>query len=70
MKHSSIWLRTSAGQSFGGRDNPFANCFFGGLGNNWGDRLTEKRCREYDSFPGLELNEIIAKERGRDWSNE
>jgi len=59
--HSSIWFRSSAGHSFGERDNPFANFFFGGFGNNWVDHLEEKRYREYESFPGVELNEFGGK---------
>jgi hypothetical protein len=56
INHSSIWLRTSAGQSFGDRDNNFVKFYFGGFGNNWIDYLPEKRYREYYSFPGLDLN--------------
>jgi len=56
INHSSIWLRTSVGYSFGERDNPYANFYFGGFGNNWVDYLHEKRYREYYSFPGVELN--------------
>jgi len=58
LNHSSIWLRTAFGQSFGDRENNFVRFFFGGFGNNWVDYLTEKRYREYYSFPGLELNEL------------
>lgn len=65
LNHSSVWLRTSAGQSFGDRDNPFANFFFGGFGNNWVDHRAEKRYREYYSFPGVELNEIDGKNYGK-----
>lgn len=61
INHSSIWLRNSAGYSFGDRDNPFVNFFFGGFGNNWVDYQTEKRYREYYSFPGVELNQIAGK---------
>ena len=39
-------------------DEPFANFFFGGFGNNWVDHLDEKRYREVQSFPGADLNEI------------
>jgi hypothetical protein len=59
--HSSIWLRSSIGYSFGDRDNPFVNFFFGGFGNNYVDYLTEKRYREYYSFPGVDLNEFGGK---------
>ncbi|NIW23156.1 MAG: hypothetical protein GWN29_00525, partial [Gammaproteobacteria bacterium] len=58
FSHSSFWLRTSAGFSPGDRDEPFANFFFGGFGNNWVDRLDEKRYREFRSFPGVEISEI------------
>ncbi len=58
LNHSSVWLRSSIGQSFGARDNNFVQFFFGGFGNNYVDHLTEKRYREYYSFPGLELNEV------------
>jgi hypothetical protein len=56
--HSSIWSRTHAGYSPRSRDQPFANFFFGGFGNNYVDRGDEKRYRTFDSFPGVELNEI------------
>ncbi len=58
LGHSSVWLRNAAGYSTRSREEPFANFFFGGFGNNWVDRGEEKRYREYYSFPGAELNEI------------
>jgi hypothetical protein len=61
VDHSSIWLRSSAGYSYGNRNNPFANFFFGGFGNNWVDYLTEKRYREYYSFPGVDINAFGGK---------
>ncbi len=61
INHSSLWLRTAVGQSFGDRENNFVRFFFGGFGNNWIDSMTEKRYREYDSFPGLEINELGGK---------
>lgn len=60
LPHSSVWLRNHAGWSPGPRREPFANFFFGGFGNNYVDRLAEKRYRDMESFPGLELNEIGA----------
>jgi hypothetical protein len=56
--HSSVWLRTAAGVSPADRDNPFANFYFGGFGNNYVDHGNEKRYREHYAFPGLELNEV------------
>ena len=58
LRHSSLWVRTAAGQSFGERGDPFAQFFFGGFGNNWVDHRDEKRYREWHSFPGLEIDEV------------
>src|SRR5687767_7835787 len=56
--HSSIWFRQAAGFSPHDREQPFANFFFGGFGNNYVDHLNDKRYRETYSLPGAELNEI------------
>lgn len=56
--HSSIWFRQAVGFSPHDREQPFANFFFGGFGNNYVDHHNEKRYRETYSLPGLELNEI------------
>ena len=56
--HSSLWLRGAGGFSPRSRDEPFANFFFGGFGNNWVDHRDEKRYRAIQSFPGADLNEI------------
>lgn len=56
--HSSIWLRSAAGGSFGDVDDEFANFFFGGFGNNYVDRGSIKRYREFYALPGFELNEV------------
>jgi hypothetical protein len=58
INHSSVWFRNSLGYSFGDRDEPFANFYFGGFGNNWVDYLEARRYREYYSFPGIELNAV------------
>jgi hypothetical protein len=59
IPHSSVWLRGSAGWGPGGdRAEPFANFYFGGFRNNWVDYRDEKRYREPESFPGLEINEL------------
>ena len=58
LRHSSVWLRSAAGYSPGDREDPFANFYFGGFGNNWVDRHDEKRYRDPESFPGVELDEI------------
>ena len=58
LKHSSIWLRSSAGAAFGDHIDEFANFYFGGFGNNYVDRGSIKRYREYYAMPGFELNEV------------
>lgn len=67
INHSSIWFRTSVGYaySFGDRNDPFGNFYFGGFGNNYIDAQSEKRYREYYSFPGVELNEIGGTNYGK-----
>jgi hypothetical protein len=56
--HSSIWLRNAAGFSPQRADEPFANFYFGGFGNNYVDHGVEQRYREYYALPGTTLNEI------------
>jgi hypothetical protein len=56
--HSSLWFRQAAGFSPQTRDEPFANFFFGGFGNNYVDRRDEQLYRHYASLPGAEINEI------------
>lgn len=58
FRHSALWIRNAAGVSFGKRNNPFANFYFGGFGNNWIDYNYEKRYHEYFSFPGLDINAL------------
>jgi hypothetical protein len=54
--HSSLWLRTAFGYSPGSRQSTLANFYFGGFGNNWIDYQNVQRYREYDSFPGIDIN--------------
>ena len=71
IRHSAVWLRSGAGYSPGDRNQPFANFFFGGFGNNWVDYQDPKRYREYTSFPGVELDEIAGSNFAKgllDWN--
>jgi len=63
--HSSLWLRTSAGYSWGDRSDSFAYFYFGGFGNNWVDHGEVKRYREYEAFPGVELNNVAGTNFGK-----
>ena len=58
IAHSSIWLRSSAGAGTGSRDNPVASYYFGGFGNNYVDKGSVKRYRDYGSLPGFGIDEI------------
>ena len=58
IRHSSIWLRSTAGWTPRETGEPFASFYFGGFGNNWVDYRPEKRYREFLSFPGVEIDEI------------
>ena len=65
LDHSAVWFRSSAGYSPGRREEPAANFYFGGFGNNWVDYRPEKRYREQISFPGVGLNEISGTNYGK-----
>ena len=65
IRHSSIWLRTTAGWTPRVEDEPFASFYFGGFGNNWVDYRPEKQYREFLSFPGVEIDEIPGSNFGR-----
>jgi hypothetical protein len=61
LGHSSIWLRNAAGASSGDREDPLANAYFGGFGNNYVDNGSVKRYRDVLSMPGFELNSLGGK---------
>ena len=63
--HTSVWLRNAAGYSPGDPNEPFANFYFGGFGNNWVDYQDSRRYRQYESFPGIELNAAGGTNFGR-----
>lgn len=58
VPHMSLWLYNSAGASGGSRDNNLAYFYFGGFRNNYVDNQDPKRYREFDSFPGFDIDEI------------
>ena len=61
LKHSSLWWRNGAGVSFGDRDNPLANAYFGGFGNNYVDSGEVKRYRDLFRLPGFEIDALQGK---------
>ncbi len=60
-KHSSAWLYTSAGTGSGDASSSLRNFYFGAFGNNYVDDREVKRYREYDSFPGFDIDAIDAR---------
>lgn len=65
LDHSSIWLRTGAGIAWGDREDPLANAYFGGFGNNYVDNGDAKRYRDVLSFPGFEINALHGRTFGK-----
>ncbi len=64
FRHTSLWFRTAAGNSFSETFNPFTRFGFAAFGNNYVDYMTHKRYRNTFSFPGLSFNAdktVIAK---------
>ena len=61
IRHSSIWLFSSAGISGGKRENSLANWYFGAYGNNYVDDREVRRYRNYNSFPGFEIDELAGQ---------
>jgi len=59
--HSSIWFYNSAGASGGSRLNPLGSDYLGAFGNNYVDDGEVKRYRDWDSFPGFEIDAITAR---------
>jgi hypothetical protein len=60
LANSSIWLRTAAGFANGDRNSTIANFYFGGFKNNYVDDKAIKRYRQWDTFPGFEIDQIAA----------
>jgi hypothetical protein len=58
IQPSSIWLRGVAGYSRGDRDDSFASFYFGGFGNNYVDHREVKRYRNFNTFPGAEIDQV------------
>ena len=64
-RNSSLWLRTSAGKSFGDFTQPFSSFYFGAFGNNYIDHQEISRYRDYYSFPGVGIDDIPARSFGK-----
>ena len=65
LRNSSLWFRTSVGQSFGESDKTNSYFYFGGFGNNYLDYRSAQQYREMSSFPGVSIDEISALNYGK-----
>lgn len=61
VRNSSVWLYTAAGTVGGDEASPLGSFYMGAFGNNYVDDRAIKRYREYESFPGFDINEIAAR---------
>lgn len=59
-RHNSLWLKGSAGQSFGNSDSVFGNSYFGGFRNNYVDNGEVNRYRTINAMPGARIDQIGA----------
>ena len=60
LPYSSFWLRSAGGFANGDRNNVAAKFYFGAFQNNYVDDKEVKRYRNYDSFPGFDIDQISA----------
>ncbi len=60
-QHSSLWAYTSAGYGSGNPSDGLDYFYFGSFGNNYVDDGEVKRYRNYDSFPGFDIDAISAQ---------
>ena len=65
LRNSSLWFRTSLGQSFGDADKTNSYFYFGGFGNNYIDYRSAQQYRDMSSFPGVQIDEISALNYGK-----
>lgn len=61
LNNSSVWLYAAVGAVGGDDASPLSAWYMGAFGNNYVDDREIKRYREFDSFPGFEINEIEAQ---------
>jgi hypothetical protein len=62
LGNSSVWLYNAAGVASGEAENPLSSYYFGGFGNNYVDDGEIKRYRDYDRFPGFEIDALAGRD--------
>jgi len=58
LANSSVWLYNSIGGAGGNASSSLSNFYFGGFQNNYVDNREVKRYREYETFPGFEIDAL------------
>jgi len=58
LANSSVWLYNAIGASGGDGADSLANFYFGGFHNNYVDNREVKRYRQYETFPGFEIDAL------------
>jgi hypothetical protein len=61
LGNASIWLYNAAGVAGGDATSPLGYFYFGGFHNNRADKGAVKRYREFDTFPGVDIDAIQAR---------
>ena len=59
--NSSIWFYNAAGSASGNPADSLTNFYFGSFHNNYVDNRAVKRYREYQTFPGFEIDALGGK---------
>ena len=65
LRNTSLWFRSSLGQSFGDSNKTNSYFYFGGFGNNYLDYRSSQQYRDMSSFPGMEIDAISALNYGK-----
>lgn len=65
LANSSVWLYNAAGLAGGDEASPLGYFYFGGFHNNRVDKGAVKRYREFDTFPGVDIDAIQARRFAR-----
>jgi hypothetical protein len=59
--NSSLWFYNAAGSASGNPADSLTNFYFGSFHNNYVDNRAVKRYREYQTFPGFEIDALGGK---------
>lgn len=61
IRNTCFWIRNSMGQSFGNKKSELSKFYFGGFRNNYVDWQPAEQYRNLTAFPGVEIDEIPAR---------